>query len=393
MQHIELPKFMHISISGTKLLVLALQLYIVTSIFYIYPSGYPQPADLIIFTAISISFVFFLFKPQWRITLPMALGLSFALCAFTINMTHYALHPDKHFFLSSLYYVFNLGVFIYTYRVFKRAPQTFARAIIPILVTVVALECFFVFALNITDGYRATGTFNNPNQLAYWALLSFCLLVALRYPQPLKWFDYILIAALLLVEMESLSKAALVSFFFAILCLAFSRCVTYIGRALLLVGCLSVMVFAIFSVQSITKTFSAAENIQKTVTRLASIGKDSDDNLAGRGYNRLFEHPQYLILGAGEGGYERFAVKPFELHSGIATLFFSYGIGGAVIFGLFIFSILRHLPPIYWALTFATMLYGLTHQNIRFTYFWFFLGVIAAIADIRYTGKVKLINK
>lgn len=393
MQHFELPKFMHLSISSTKLMVLALQIYFVTSIFYIFPSGYPQPADLIIFGAISVSLMFFLFKRQWHITMPMALGLAFALCTFTINMTHYVLHPDKKFFLSSLYYVFNLGIFLYTYTLFKRTPDKFRGAIIPALICATALECFFVLVLNIQDGFRSIGTFNNPNQLSYWALLSFCILVALRYPKPLKWFDYGLIFALLMIEMESLSKAALISFMFGFVSLALSRSVSHMGRGIMLVGCLSLTVFAIFSFQSIMNTFGAAENIQKTITRLSEIGKDSDDNLEGRGYNRLYENPQYLILGAGEGGYERFAVIPFELHSGIATLFFAYGISGATLFGLFLLSILRRLPPIYWALVFAIMLYGLTHQNIRFTYFWVFLGILAALSDFRHVEKQKRLSK
>lgn len=393
MQQLDLPKFMHLSLSSTKLLVLALQVYMVTSIFYVYSSGYPQPADLIIFVAIGFSFMFFLFKQRWQVTLPMVLGLAFAFCTFTINMTHYALQPDKQFFLSSLYYVFNLGIFLYTYTIFKRTPNTLQRSLIPALALAIALECFFVLILDIKDGYRSVGTFNNPNQLSYWALLSFCILVVLRYPSPLKWFDYGLIFALLLIEMESLSKAALISFLFGFICLAFTRAVTPFGRAIMLVGCLSLAVFAIFSFQSIMATFGAAENVQKTVTRLAEIGKDSDDNLEGRGYNRLYENPQYLILGAGEGGYERFAIIPFELHSGIATLFFCYGISGATLFGLFLLSILRRLPPIYWALVFAIMLYGLTHQNIRFTYFWVFLGLIAAIGDIRHSKKLALSSK
>ena len=389
MQSFNLPKFMYISVSSTKLSILALQIYIATSIFYIFPSGYPQPADLIIFFAIGLSFIFFLFKQTWHITAPMAFGLLFALSTFIINMTHYFTNPDRIFFLSSLYYLFNMGIFLYTYTLYKRSHEQLNRSLILVLITAIVMECFFVFILGIKDGARAIGTFNNPNQLSYWTLLSFCILLVLKYPKPLTWFDYGLIGVLFMLEMESLSKASLISFMFIFFCLGFTRMVHSFWRGVLIVCGLSVVVFAIFSFQSLLNTIGSADSLQKTVTRLGEIGKDSDDNLEGRGYNRIFENPEYLLLGAGEGGYERFSVIPFELHSGVATLLFSYGISGSILFGLFLLSILRKLPPIYWILVFALMLYGLTHQNIRFSFFWVFLGLIAAVGDLRKQQKLE----
>lgn len=387
MRNVNLPNFMYISLSGTKLSILALQIYFATSIFYVFKSGYPQPADILIFLAVGLSFIFYLFRPHWNITAPMGFGILFALCTFVINMTHYLTLPDKKFFLSSLYYLFNISIFLYTYSLYKRASKQLNKSLIMILSVAVFLECFAVFVLGIKDGSRAIGTFNNPNQLAYWTLLSFCILVVLRYPKPFNWYDYIVIGLLFLIEMESLSKAALIAFMFAFFCLSFTKSVHMFWRVILFMFALSFLAFVSFSFETIVNTFGSLDNIQNTITRLSEIGKDSDDNLEGRGYDRLIENPEYLILGAGEGGYTRFSSIPYELHSGIATLVFAYGISGTILFGLFLFSILRKLPPIYWLLLFSIMLYGLTHQNIRFTYFWVFLGLIAAIGDLRMAEK------
>lgn len=389
MQHFALPKFMYISMSGLKFSSLILQLYCVLSIFYVYKSGYPQPADILIAAAIGVALMFFVMKKSWVVTLPIALGLLFAFCTFIINVTNYVLWPDRQFILSSLYYIFNMGIFAFSYSLFKKTKGELAPALVTALIIAICLECIFVFMLNASENGRAIGTFNNPNQLSYWALLVFCLLVALRYPLTFKWYDYGLIGILFLIEMESLSKAALISFMVVFISVAFTRLVNNFGRAILIMIFLALVSFAVFSIESITGTVANLDNIQKTVTRLAEIGQDSDDNLEARGYNRIPENPQFLILGAGEGGYDRFTVGAFELHSGIATLFFSYGISGMVIFGFFLLSILWRLPPIFWILVFSIMLYGLTHQNIRFSFFWLFLGIITAVGELRATKKVQ----
>jgi hypothetical protein len=380
---------MFISISSTKLSILALQLYFVFSIFYLFPSGYPQPADLIIAAAIGVSFLFCLFSSRWPITAPMAYGMLFAFSTVIINMTHYIIAPDKVFFLSSLYYVFNMGIFIYTYTLYRKHSLALNSALYFGLLVAITLECLSVFVLGMEDEGRAVGTFNNPNQLSYWTLLSFCFLIVLKYPKPLSWFDFGIVFVLLLLEMESLSKAALISFLFIFMCLGFTKSVSPLWRGLIAICGLSLVTFLIFSAHTVSNTVGTFGNLEKTVTRLASIGSDKDDNLDARGYTRIVENPEFLLLGAGEGGYERFSVIPFELHSGVATLFFAYGISGSVIFGLFLLSILKRLPPIYWMLVFALMFYGLTHQNIRFSYFWVFLGLLAAIGDLRHREKVQ----
>lgn len=390
MRSFGLPKFMYITLSWPKVSSLILQLYCVTSIFYIFRNGYPQPADMLLFIGMSITFLFFLLQKSWVVNAPIALGLLFAMCTFVINLAHYTMLPDKRFVLSSLYYLYNMGIFIYCYALYKKNQAKLIEPLVMSFAIAIFFQAIFVFLLESKIGPRAIGTFNNPNQLSYWSLLVFCILVGLRYPAKFKWYDYGLIGMLCLIAMESLSKAALISFFIVFVGVSFTRLVDNFGRAVLVMLFLALVSFAVFSFESITGFVASADNIQNTVTRLSEIGQDSDDNLEGRGYNRVVENPQYLLLGAGEGGYGRFAINQLELHSGIATLLFCYGISGSVIFGFFLLAILRRLPAIYWVLMFALLFYGLTHQNIRFSLFWLFLGLITAQGELIMAQKQKL---
>src|SRR2546422_1043712 len=70
---------------------------------------------------------------------------------------------------------------------------------------------------------------------------------------------------------------------------------------------------------------------ERVLKRLASQGKE--ESMEMRGYDRMTNHPQYLLFGAGEGAYYRFqSAWPRELHSSYGTLLFCYGIFGTALF-------------------------------------------------------------
>jgi hypothetical protein len=107
-----------------------------------------------------------------------------------------------------------------------------------------------------------------------------------------------------------------------------------------------------------------------------SIGHDSDDSLEGRGYDRIWKHPEYWIFGAGEGEYYRFGVG-MEFHSTLGNLQVSYGILGLGLFLIMLFLIMRHDRYQNAYIILFLMMYGLTHNGIRNTLLWILLGLLA----------------
>ena len=57
---------------------------------------------------------------------------------------------------------------------------------------------------------RADGTFNNPNQLGYWALIAYSVWLVTKRDEPIGLVDAIAAAIVIFLVLESQSKAALV---------------------------------------------------------------------------------------------------------------------------------------------------------------------------------------
>jgi len=110
------------------------------------------------------------------------------------------------------------------------------------------------------------------------------------------------------------------------------------------------------------------------------VERDADDSLEGRGYDRIWKFPIFLLFGAGEGATDRFASKCYflgEIHSTWAGLLFNYGIIGSTLFLAFIWSIFRSLKEKrIFALTLGPFIYGFFTYNLRNWSFWVGLAVI-----------------
>jgi len=122
--------------------------------------------------------------------------------------------------------------------------------------------------------------------------------------------------------------------------------------------------------------------IEKLNTRIEDATKPANvSEWEYRGYDRITNHPGYLILGAGEGAYGRFDtyIENHEIHSSIGTIVFCYGIPGTVLFFLFLFSLIKQMPWAYFVYLFPVFAYGITHMGLRFTIFWIALAMFPVL--------------
>ena len=104
-----------------------------------------------------------------------------------------------------------------------------------------------------------------------------------------------------------------------------------------------------------------------------------------RGYDRINNHPYYLIFGSGEGMYERFDtyITKHEMHSSFGNLIFSYGFPGFIIFMIFFFSLFKNLKLRTSMYIIPVVLYSLTHMGLRFTPFWILLALFPIILTLK----------
>lgn len=355
-------------------------LYFIGSPFYFFDSGLPQPADFILALGIISFFAYSSLRSKFSISQVYLAGMLFAVYAFLINLVHLYYYPDIRFFLTSLIYVFNISIFIFVSYLLKRHPSTSLNIIIWGILITTFIQTLHVLYVPSEHNFRAIGTFNNPNQLAYWALLTASILIVIKNNLRFTIFDYAALSALYYIQMLSLSKAGIITLTLIYL-ITFSTKIIKFKNSALIAAILLLSVIGTLSIFQFSDFVEKINNIQaleKTTSRILSIGEEGDDSLEGRGYTRLTENPIYLVLGAGEGAFWRYAAGGYdqELHSGLATLFFSYGVIGVLVFSVFIFKILKNRPIFLISIFLIVMMYGFTHQNLRFSLYWVFLALI-----------------
>lgn len=353
-------------------------LYMVLSTVYIFPKGMPQPADVILLAGVVPGLVWQFLQSNGKISSLYVVGASFAALTLMINLAHFIALPHDRFIKSAMYYPYNFLVFCFVVFLFRQNPQQLIKITIAALGVAALLQ--LIWGGLFDPASRATGGFQNPNQLAYWALLSAGILFFLRPNQQFSWVDLGILGALVFIQSLSLSKAGIICSFILLGAVFFSKQISPAMKlstiGVIVVGVLWLIAF-MGGVEQFTQQIEA---IQRVIERLSTIGLERDDSLIGRGYDRLWMHPEYLIFGAGEGGYERFANLggARELHSGLATILFSYGILGLTLFITFLVMIFRRQPLICWVILGCILLFSLPHQAFRFTHFWVFLGIAYA---------------
>lgn len=125
-----------------------------------------------------------------------------------------------------------------------------------------------------------------------------------------------------------------------------------------------------------TDYFENSLMIEGLMTRSRTVESKTTNIVSQRGYNRLIEHPEYWLFGAGEGGYlERFGVH-MEFHSLLGNIQVSYGIIGLFLFMNLLWASIKKNYFKNWSVLIPIMFYGITHNGIRSGLFWVLLSIL-----------------
>ena len=364
--------------------------FLVMTPFYFLPSGMPQLADglmvLLLLLAMNFSTGFGRLPGAQPTVRTLSLFVAYVAVITLCWMPWINLPASKQWIQAAIpaFYVYNAMVFSLVLTLFRRFGAVFVQA------TSWGLAFSFILQLALlpismqgTD--RHTLFFNNPNQLGYYSLLSLTLFLYLeRYSATPTWLKMAMYVSGAIFVAASSSKAAIISLgLLVIIDLAH----VFRGRLYHLTGSV-VSVLIVCSLAVFSET--GQEYVLRTESRLERIGKDQDDSAEGRGYDRIWLHPEHLLLGAGEGGYDRFdSVLPGEMHSSLGTIVFCYGIPGTLLFVIFlwrVFSATTQMQLLYAGPSFA---YGLTHMGLRVTFLWVFFAFVLALGLARQPSNVQ----
>jgi hypothetical protein len=363
---------------------------LVLSSVYVFEPGLPQPADFLLAFLIMTLATGFIVRPPVHKNLYLAAGL-FLGYVTVISLFWRTQYETMNFILTPLYYVFNFATLVLVVSLLKEFRERFVVICQAALASAIALEIVALFLLP-PMAYRALGTFNNPNQLGYWALLAGACVLVLRRDRKLSLLDLAVLFGAGYLTLASLSKAAMLSFalllVLALVCQGLTRPIKVALLGLVVGG----MAIAVAETSLVDQLLSQGLP-GRVADRFDTLGKQGDDSLRGRGYDRIWRYPEHLVFGAGEGASWRFGgpINPrhgqMEMHSSLGTVLFSYGIIGFSLFLAFLAMVFRRAPLTHMFYSLPIWAYGMTHQGLRDTMLWIFFGLVFGVAHYAQSAR------
>ena len=333
---------------------------------YIFDSGAAQPTHIVLaLFAGSVWLTQGISLERWSFLL-----LLLAIYGALVELIYVAVGADPETLINAVFLVYN---FLIPYAVYAYCTRHGDRAIARGLLIAAAIAIGTVM-LNgvelqaIGRTMRQTGSFNNPNQLGYFAvcLLSLTYLLRLRgaYGNPVTIALYV---AALFLAIASLSKAAMVATFAVIFFASkprFSR--NFVAAwSFAVVGAIIMLLVAYQSGYLDQYLF---------MQRLDGILTEGDSSLASRGYFAFLQgDAMQTFLGLGTENVIR--LIGHEVHSTFFSILSNYGLVG---FGLLLAVMVVWFKSLWrsygliglMCIAGPSMLYGITHNGSRFTIFW-----------------------
>lgn len=360
---------MYLSLNQLNLFFIIIGFFL--SQFYIFSSGLPQPSHIfIVFSFI----VFFISHDKVKINNSKPL-IYFVGYIIFINACYTILIGDLSYIVSTIYWIFNLILFLVLTSLEKTNIQKlffYLKCFIPVSL-IINVIIWAVGGGRYDFNPRYNGYFNDPNQMAFWVLCSCAIGLILFNGFKYKIFIYSLSFFLILLTM---SRSATIGFLILTLGLVFqhkSRLDLKIIFSLISL----LMAFASFF---ILLNFGFLDNI---VVRFSEGIESNDQQASDRGLTNIIDYPQYLLFGAGQGAYYLFSPTNHEIHSTWFGILFYYGVIGLFLFLSFLFNIFKKLNFAEKIIFLSPMFYGFFTYNARTLAFWFLVAIFLLYSKYR----------
>lgn len=353
--------------------------YLIFSVFYVFESGYPQPAHFILLIAMLITFSGYCIKSR-KIRFPGTLYLLlFCGYTFVVNMIHYAFSADTSYAISSLYYIYNGSVFLFLLGLIRRSEDTYKKVIYWGVVTSVLIQSILAFFYPVNAEEPFMGTFNSIEQISFWALASLALLILIKYKNPLNILDYLVIALLGYIQIMTGLGLGVVIYILFCAAILFTKMVRPLHKFFILFLFVILSILTIFNLNAI-KEDSNYINFFSNYIEAHEFSASENSAL-----HKTTPKYEYIILGAGEGRGNQ--DQPSMLDDGFTRILLSYGAFGAFLLICTLFAIFKRVPFIGLLMLGGLLLFGLGYQNFHSTYFWIFMATAYMIANERRNEK------
>lgn len=361
--------------------------------FYMLPSGSVGLADLsmavcaasLAFRSVKKKELVSTFRQDWMLYL-------FLIAVAVINGIYTIIYNNYEFVRYTAFWIYNAGA-IWSFRQLGRLyGQSFFTKLNYVIKGNIGIQ-FLVFLsgrgrifYEYWGGTRYMGTFNDPNQLAFFLFMMMLLayLYACRYGD--RSFPVFYLLALSVILASKSTGILLGVMIFTGLAMIWkgyemgkklhiSRKMWIcagIASAFLIGGCLVwIWPSEEFNIQQMD--YNMITRIQEKIWKV--VYSEEAGLLLDRGMDKLLYYPQYLLYGAGEGGFWRFtlASQMNEIHSSLPSIWFCYGTAPTILLLVWLGKNLKKLRPCEWCAIIGLIAESFLLVNYRQPMFWMIL--------------------
>lgn len=371
-------------------------IYLLLKPYYIFASGSMQICDIFL----ALSFALFLIYNKKNIysfdNLKEQINknkyyLFFLILVLIIQSIYFITYTTTDFLIYLLYYIYDfLAIIVFGYAIKNEKFLSKMNIIIKLNLIIQLL----IYALGYGRWYGLTrymGTFNDPNQLAYFILLNYCFIYILNQKYNKNILPYLAISVFLIFESMSTGILLGISVFLILDVINIMRTLpSFIKRNskkimaaffIILFVCSIGLAYSLYDANFLNKLQNSYLNIKifdRVSEKVNKIDSKNGNLLQERGYDRIKYYPQYIIYGAGEGNFKRWqlAYHQQEFHATLPSILFNYGILSLFLVCMWIYNNIKKLPFKYIIVYIALLAESFTLVNSRQALFWviFILG-------------------
>lgn len=361
---------------------------------YVFGSGGVQPSHMILAAFCFVVLLKFGFRLSLWASSLVATGF-YALLLESINTV---LGGNPLALMNGVFFIYNFILVMGIYTFCRKYGVSFVSVGV-VIACVLALATVGISGISLSDaGHgRATGSFNNPNQLGYFSVCALSLAyLVYRHGHVNYLVAFSIFGSAMFLSIASLSKAAMVAnFLVAFIALkpdGVAGLISVKSKLLILTVWLLSVVFLMFAFLMLYLDGFFNEFV--FVRRLLSMGQEEDSSLEARGYFAILQGDWFhLLFGLGYSRVEE--ILGHEVHSTLGSVLNNYGLVGFLFFSIVLMVWAVKLWRAYGfvglcCLAGPAMMYGITHNGTRFTAFWVLFASSLAMAD-RVTSKRALV--
>ena len=360
-------------------------IYLLLKPYYFFKSGLVQISDIFLIVAFFIFFILNIKNIKNVISCVMENKYYsiFLVFVFIINSIYTYIYKDISFIKSISYYIFNfIAIILFSYALknenFQKRMNTIMKInlMLQFLISIVGIGRMYSF--------RYMGTFNDPNQFAFFILITYSSIFIFNKKYKKSILIYLLISIFLIIKSSSTGMLLGISVFivFEILniILHLPKVINQHKKEVLLIILFTFIFLAVYGMISIIKP-NVEEMIKDKTTNIKiferikeklDMNEERNGLLEDRGYDRIYYYPQYILYGSGEGAYSRWNKASFqgELHATLPSILFCYGIIPLILVLLWMYTKVKKLPIDIKIIYIALLLESFTLINSRQALFW-----------------------